>query len=411
MGSNPETAHVPKVCMLSYYDSPGALPPMLNAGRSLAGSGFEVEALCVSSSGDASGPDELAPGFTTRALPLRTRRVFHALFGHAPRNRAVAAVQYALSYAEYVVRTTANAIRSGASLYEANDLPTLLPALLAGRWRRRPVVYRAHEIWSETHAKVRFAAFWRWLDRRLVPRCDAVVTPDENRSRIYREEYGAQREPLTVRNCPPFRPPIASTRLRDELTRRGVRFTSIVLYQGLVDSMRCIEEIAAASRHFDEGAVLVVLGGGYGRWADPAAALAAYDRVVVLPRVPYAELPPLTASADMGILLYRNDCRNNFYCAPNKLFEYMMMGLPVIAADFPGMRSIVEGEAVGACVDPEDPMAIARAVNRISGDEATRSRFRENALRVSVQRYNWERESVPLLARYRELCGIPGAGA
>jgi glycosyltransferase involved in cell wall biosynthesis len=125
----------------------------------------------------------------------------------------------------------------------------------------------------------------------------------------------------------------------------------------------------------------------------------------VLPRVPYHELAPWTASADVGILLYRNDCRNNYYCAPNKLFEYMMMGLPIIAPDFPGMRALVEGEEVGLCVDPEDPAAIAAAVNRIAADPAWTARLKQNALRLARERYNWERESGPLLARYRELAG------
>jgi glycosyltransferase involved in cell wall biosynthesis len=167
--------------------------------------------------------------------------------------------------------------------------------------------------------------------------------------------------------------------------------------------MRCIEEIAEASRRFDAGVVLVIIGSGHGKWADPAAALAAYDRVVVLPRVPYQDLPRYTASADIGILLYRNDCRNNYFCAPNKVFEYMMMGLPLIAANYPGMLTLVEDEGVGVCVDAESPDTIAAAVNRLAADTRTRARMKTDALRLSRERYNWEIESGPLLRRYRSL--------
>jgi glycosyltransferase involved in cell wall biosynthesis len=145
------------------------------------------------------------------------------------------------------------------------------------------------------------------------------------------------------------------------------------------------------------------MGGGFGKWADPAGALARYDSVVVLPRVPYHELAPWTASADVGILLYRNDCRNNYYCAPNKLFEYMMMGLPVIAPRFPGMTKLVEGEGVGLCVDPQEPAQIAAAANRLAGDAGLRARMRANALRLSLERYNWQKEFEPLLGAYRAL--------
>jgi glycosyltransferase involved in cell wall biosynthesis len=238
-----------------------------------------------------------------------------------------------------------------------------------------------------------------------------VVTPDAHRSRIYLEEFRARRPPLTVRNCPPYRPPIASTRLRDDLARRGIAPSLVVLYQGLVDTGRCIEEIAEATRRFDAGVFLVIIGDGFGKWANAATALAGYDRIVVLPRVPYEELPAYTASADVGLLLYRNDCRNNYFCAPNKVFEYMMMGLPVVATDFPGMRTLVEGEAIGLCVDPRDPAHIAAAVNRLAADPAARRHMKANGLRLSLERYHWQEEFRPLLERYVALtAGGPEAG-
>lgn len=402
MASDPNDERKRKVCMVTYQESPTELPPMFNEGVSLASAGFDVESLCLGS--EERQPDEQhAPGFRTRRFPVRTRSFFHKVLGEATSNRAVAAVQYVLSYGEYVTRAFVGAVESGADMYEAHDLPALLPAVMAAKVRRRPILYRAHELWSETHAKVRFAPFWKLMDRSLVPLCDDVVTPDENRSRIYDQEFHAKRPPLTVRNCPPYRAPLQSNRLQEELARRKVAFSTIVLYQGLIDSMRCIEEIAEATRYFDDGVVLAILGSGYGKWKDAESRLAGYDRIVVLPRVPYDEVASFTASADIGVLLYRNDCRNNYYCAPNKVFEYMMMGLPVIATNFPGMVKLVEGERVGVCVDPEDPKAIADGINRLARDPAYRSEIKATAIRLSRERYNWEEEWRPLLARVESL--------
>jgi glycosyltransferase involved in cell wall biosynthesis len=389
--------------MVTYRDTPTSLPPMYHAGRSLAEAGFQVEALCLAEGGAAARLEEHAPAFGTRRFRLRARELFHAVFGQATNLRAVAALQYLTSYTEYVIKAAVLAFRARADLIEANDLPALLPALLAGKARRRPVVYRAHELWPEAQAKVRFARFWRSLERTLVPFCAEVVTPDEDRSAIYNEELGARRPPVTVHNCPPLRPRVESTRLRDELARRGVTFSTIVLYQGLIDSMRCIEEIVEGSRRFDEGVVLVILGSGFGPWAAPAERLASHDRIVVLPKVPYDEVPAYTASADVGVMLYRNDCRNNYLCAPNKLFEYMMMGLPVIAPRFPGMVRLVEGKGVGICVDPHEPAEIAAAVNALAADAERRARMRANGLRLARERYNWENEFQPLLRCYRSL--------
>ena len=403
MASGPNNGRKGKLCMLAYCESPTQLPSMFNEGTSLAGAGFEVESLCLASASASSRSEAHAPGFRTRRFPVRVRELFQRLLGLATTGRRLLGLQRVLSYAEYVSKAFVHALKSGADLYAAHDLPPLLPTVLAAKLRRKPVVYRAHELWSETQADVPFAWFWRLLDRSLVPLCDEVVTPEENRSRIYRDEFGARRPPLTVRNCPPYKSPIESTRLRDELARRGIAFSTIVLYQGLIDSMRCIEEVAEATRYFDEGVVLVIIGSGWGKWSDPAAALSGHDRVVVLPRVPYRDLPPYTASADIGILLYRNDCRNNYYCAPNKMFEYMMMGLPVIAANYPGMVALVEGEGVGLCVDPQEPKQIAAAVNRMAADRKAREAMRANGLRLSMERYNWENEFRPLFERYRSL--------
>lgn len=391
-----------KVCMLTYAEAPSQLPPMLHEALSLARTGIAVECLCFASAPDAQLAEEQAPAFLVRRFHLRTRSFFRSI-GRPRLRRLLSGLQWALSYAEYVAKALLHALRSRADVYEAHDLPPLLPAVLAAKLRRKPVVYRAHELWSEIHARVPFAWMWRWLDRLLVPRCDEVVTPEENRSRIYLVEMGAKRPPLTIRNCPPYRPPVQSARLREDLARRKIPFSTVVLYQGLFESGRCIEEMAEASRHFAEGVVLALIGSGFGKWGDPAAATAGYDRVVVLPRVPYEELPSYTASADIGILLYRDDCRNNYYCAPNKVFEYMMMGLPVIAPGFPGMLKLVEGEAVGLCVNPREPLSIARAVNRLASDPEMRARMRENGLRLSRERYRWDVESRPLMERHRSL--------
>ena len=396
-----------KVCMVTYGDSAASLPALLHGGLSLASAGFQVDSL--HSDAAPSSADQHAPGFRSHRFPLRIRSALRPLMARAAGNRGIAAVQGLFTYVEFVVKATVAAYRMRADVYEAHDLPALLPTLLAARLRGKPLIYRANEIFSEAHAHVRLARFWRGLDRLLVPQCDEVVTPEEHRSRIYRDEYGAKKEPLTVRNCPPYRPPVESTRLRDELRQRGVAFSTILLYQGLVDSMRCIEELAEATRSFDEGVVLVVLGKGFGSWSNPQARLAGYDRMVVLPRVPYHELAPYTASADIGILLYRNDCRNNYYCAPNKLFEYMMMGLPVIAPSFPGIVPIVEGGNTGLCVDPAQPKQIATAVNELARAPELRRRMKENGLRLTRERYNWETEFAPMLERYRALLAPRGA--
>src|SRR5262249_25960068 len=183
---------------------PGHLPPMYNAAASLVSAGVEVETICLAEGPHTAPTEEFPEGFSTRRIKVKSRSFFRSARGKAA-SRGFGPLQYFVSYAEYVSKAIAAALRSDADLYEADDLPPLLPTLLAAKLRGKPVVYRAHEIWSEASPKVKLGWVWRQMDRMLVPRCDEVVTPDENRSRIYQGGFGAEHAPLTIRNCPPYR--------------------------------------------------------------------------------------------------------------------------------------------------------------------------------------------------------------
>jgi glycosyltransferase involved in cell wall biosynthesis len=96
---------------------------------------------------------------------------------------------------------------------------------------------------------------------------------------------------------------------------------------------------------------------------------------------------------------------NHVDAQPNKMFEYMSAGVPVIASHFPLWREIVEGNECGLCVDPQDPVAIAGAVNRLVEDTVLAQRMGENGRRAVMERYNWAAEEKKLLAFYERLQG------
>jgi glycosyltransferase involved in cell wall biosynthesis len=86
---------------------------------------------------------------------------------------------------------------------------------------------------------------------------------------------------------------------------------------------------------------------------------------------------------------------------PNKLFEYMSAGLPVIASNFPLWREILEENECGVVVDPNDPAAIAAAIERLVGDPELARRMGENGRRTIKLRYNWSPEEKKLLDFYK----------
>jgi glycosyltransferase involved in cell wall biosynthesis len=94
---------------------------------------------------------------------------------------------------------------------------------------------------------------------------------------------------------------------------------------------------------------------------------------------------------------------NHIDAQPNKMFEYMSAGIPVIASDFPLWREIVLGNECGLCVDPMDAAAIAKAIDYLVQHPDEARQMGENGRRAVLERYNWSVEEAKLLGFYNQI--------
>ncbi|MBN2130137.1 MAG: glycosyltransferase, partial [Sedimentisphaerales bacterium] len=132
---------------------------------------------------------------------------------------------------------------------------------------------------------------------------------------------------------------------------------------------------------------------------DLAQKLGVAENVRFIPWVPYEEKERLSSQAAMGVITYL-PYSNNTSCLPNKLFDYMLVGLPVIASNFPLYREVVGASECGLLVDPTRPGEIARAMERLIEHPDEAARMGENGRRAVMEKYNWEKESEQLLKVY-----------
>jgi glycosyltransferase involved in cell wall biosynthesis len=181
--------------------------------------------------------------------------------------------------------------------------------------------------------------------------------------------------------------------------------TRVVLYQGLFVVDRGIEQAMDAILDIPD-AVLVLMGFGNleAHYRDLAAQGRYAGRVHVIDAVPPQELLLWSASSDVMVMLYQPSTENHEYVTPQKLWEAMSAGVPVVASDLPGFRSIVPLDDCGVLVDPTDPVAVSRGIRSLldlAPDELRQ--VGERGLTAAHATYNWEAQFEVLDAVYARL--------
>jgi UDP-GlcNAc3NAcA epimerase len=228
--------------------------------------------------------------------------------------------------------------------------------------------------------------------------------------------FGSER-PVVVMNCRPrWRPedpnPPTSERLRAAIAAAAptsLPDAPILLYQGSFREDQGIEELLTAltiEPLRDVPVTAVFLGFGRLEAKLREAAAASPGRIVVLPPVPSEELLEWTAGADLSFVGAPPKTINLTLTIPNKLFESMMAGVPVVVAGETAVAALVASAGVGAVVTPWTPEAIAATIaGLLSASPDERQALRQTARTAALERYNGETEARGLVELYRRLAG------
>ncbi|MXY07051.1 MAG: glycosyltransferase family 4 protein [Rhodothermaceae bacterium] len=290
-----------------------------------------------------------------------------------------------------------------SKVYHASDLYTLPAMRQAADRQRARLVFDARELYTHLPSSARrpwVRATWEVIQHLHIHRANCVYTVSESIARHLQKKHNAQNICL-MRNIPAPQAATPTRSLRERLALPPD--VTIILHQGNLQKHRGATMMVEAMLQTDN-AVLVFMGHGPMRSDTEHLVenLGLHSKVRFIDPVPPDKLLSVTASADVGLTFLEDCCLNHRYALPNKLFEYLAAGVPVVSSDLPEISQIIQRFNVGCVVPPGSTKALAAALSRAVSDTELRKTWAANT--PDVQKvFNFTTESECFTAAYLAL--------
>lgn len=299
------------------------------------------------------------------------------------------------------MRTKAAAFPS--DVVHVHDLPCLKAgARLAREWSA-PLIFDAHEIyWEQEVLPAPLRTSLRRLEKRLMPAVDELIVTNPASQSFHRSRYG--RDACVLMNaCEMSVPRIRPESLPLEALRQGDK--KVLMYQGVLAPERNLANLVRSARHLPENVVLAIVGGGpYEAELRELAQQEGCQRSVVFTgMVPSDRMRDYTLSADLGLIPYLPIDANHRLCSPNKFFEFVREGLPILFHHELEFLQMMERQ-YGVCVpvDMRDPKALAAAAIDVLSDPERLALLRRACLDARSD-LSWEAQERELFEIYHRV--------
>lgn len=307
-----------------------------------------------------------------------------------------------LFYAEYNLRLFFFLLFQPKSLLVANDLDTLLPNVLISKLKGSPLVYDSHEYYTgvpELEGRPAVQKVWKAIERFCMPKLRYCITVNKSIAGLYKQEYG--KDFKVVRNVPEGNIEIIK-KTRQELGLPEDK--KIIILQGAgININRGAEELIESMQYLD-GYFLLIIGGGdvFATLENIAIAHGVTHRIKLLGKMPRKDLLSYTAAADLGATLDKGTSTNYLYSLPNKVFDYVYAGIPVLSSDLPELRNVLTQYGVGVITPSHRPQDIAQTIQSLFNDAEAYHTMKANTVKAAAE-LNWENEKKVLVEVYSQL--------
>ncbi|MCU0416100.1 MAG: glycosyltransferase [Cytophagaceae bacterium] len=275
----------------------------------------------------------------------------------------------------------------------ANDLDTLLPCYLVSKLKGSILVYDNHEYFTgvpELIERPRIQKIWKTIEKNIFHKVTFVYTDNFAKKGLFEKEY---QHPVDVVMNVPYWDYFQDVPL--EFVQESFKNKFVLLYQGTgINIKRGTEELTEAMRYLDERFLLVFIGSGdvIERLKQLVDTYQLNRKVLFIPKVPFQELKYYTRQASLGITIDKAISENYIYSMPNKLFDYIHAGIPVLASHLPEVDRMVHHYQVGTFIEKHDPKHIAEQIQWIFDHPDVYQQWKANTLNASRE-VNWSTQA------------------
>ena len=283
-----------------------------------------------------------------------------------------------------------------ADVLLANDLDTLLPNYLVSKLKGIPLIYDSHEIFCEVpelQSNTIKKKMWEALESWIVPKLKYCITVNQSIANYFTNKYKVPF--IFVRNIPNYNKIIklkSRTDLNLPLSKK------IVILQGAgINMQRGAEELVEAFKYLDESYLLLIIGSGdvIKQLKSNVVKFELQNKVNFIDKIPASELRHYTSVSNLGVTIDKNSNLNYHFSLPNKVFDYMHAGIPILASKLPEIEHLISKYHVGICIENHEPQHIAHKISSFLNSNYYLE-YKSNTIIAAIEN-NWETEKQKLV--------------
>jgi glycosyltransferase involved in cell wall biosynthesis len=301
-----------------------------------------------------------------------------------------------LFYAALNIRLFLSLLFRPSHIIFANDLDTLPAAYFASLLKRKPLIYDSHEYFTQVPELVdrpQVQKIWQSIESFLLPKVKYSLTVCQSIAQEYKGLYGIDMK--VMRNVPDTKAQPGNSILKEQ--------PPVILYQGAVNKGRGLATLIAAMKWITNAQVWIIGAGDVREGLEKMTKqLNLDDRVKFLGRIPFEQLFTYTQQASIGVSIEENIGLNYYYALPNKLFDYIQAGIPVLGSKLPEIERIIKDYEIGTFIDRHDPEHLAHKINEMLQDEEQLKSWKQNAEKAASD-LTWQHEKQVLIELVKQL--------